>query len=450
MKSTITKQLQKQFSSIDPERLHSLSAEAGCLGSMLLDNSCIASILLLLPQPDAFFEERHRIIYEALLKLHFKNIPIDGVILRNELEWQGTLKKVGGVEYIAKILQSVPSAANAEYYAGEVKKGKAYRDLVNAVDDIIEVPKTRGLSLDEMVEQIRETALNLETVEVKQDIYQVKEVTQSAFEGLIEEKPGLSTGFPKIDWHLGGLCPGSLYVVAARPSMGKTAWALDVSLNVARAGKSVVIYSLEMTKKKLTQRMICSMARVNSHKVRQQQYSPEDVTELGKAGTKLNDYKIFIMDYSELTPEGFKASLMVAKRKHGADCVIIDYLQLMHTRGKSENRQQEISTISRKLKAVAKSEELPVILLSQLNREVEHRMNHKPQLSDLRESGSIEQDADVVILMHRPDWYHKSEEGYIETNNGVFQIAKSRNGPTGELELQFNAKYVSFGNITED
>lgn len=230
--------------------------------------------------------------------------------------------------------------------------------------------------------------------------------------------------------------------------MGKTAFATDLALNMSRAGKSVVIYSLEMTRTQLVQRMLCNMARVDAHKIRQHNYTPDEVNELANAATTLSKYNLLIMDYSQLTPETFRASLKTVKQRFGVDCVVIDYLQLMYVRGRGESRQQEITTISRNLKATAKEEELPVIVLSQLNREVEHRQSHKPQLSDLRESGSIEQDADVVILLHRPDWYHKGEEGYMKTNNGVFQIAKSRNGPTGELELQFSEKCVSFGNIS--
>jgi len=204
-----------------------------------------------------------------------------------------------------------------------------------------------------------------------------------------------------------------------------------------------------MTKEELVQRMICSIARVDAHKVRQQRYSPEDVTELARAADTLNKYNIHIKDISQLTPESFRVSLMTFKHRDGVDCAIVDYLQLMEAGGKKESRQQEITTISRQLKAAARGAEIPIIVLSQLNREVEHRMSHKPQLSDLRESGSIEQDADVVILLHRPDWYHKGEDDYNKTNTGIFQIAKSRNGPTGELELNFDEKYVSFGNLME-
>ena len=237
---------------------------------------------------------------------------------------------------------------------------------------------------------------------------------------------------------------------AARPSMGKTAFAVDVALNMARAGHAVLIYSLEMTRQQLIERMIASIARVNLHKVRQKLYTEVEASDMADAVATLQKYKIFIADCSTLTPEALRASIKTAKHRYGVDCVMVDYLQLMECRRRTENRQQEITTTSRGLKAAAKSEDLPIIVFSQLNRAVENRQNHKPLLSNLRESGSIEQDADIVILLHRPDWYHKGESlaTYTPTGNGVFQIAKSRNGPTGEVELQFTERYASFSNIS--
>lgn len=430
----------------------SREAEAGVLGSLIIlgnkEPGRIGEIMGKLDVEDFYLPE-HQEIFNAICDIYSKTSKLDAVVLREKLKRGDELEPLGGVDiYIPKLVETLTSAANLNYFIEIVKRKAKNRELIKVGESIYETALSADQP-DEKIQQIQELSSNLTPIERSPDVYQVKDVTQDALEGLLEEKSGLSTGFSKMDWHLGGLRPGNLCVVASRPSMGKTAFGNDIALNVARDGKAVVIYSLEMTKEELVQRMICSIARIDAHKVRQQQYRPEDVTELGRAAATLNDYKIQIKDISKLTPESFRASLMNVKRRHGADLAILDYLQLMQTRGKPENRQQEISEISRKLKESAKAEGLPVVVLSQLNREVEHRVTHKPQLSDLRDSGSIEQDADVVILLHRMDWYHKGEEGYNKTNTGTFQVAKSRNGPTGEFELYFDEKYVSFGNLME-
>ncbi len=441
----------KQVREVD---ICSKEAEAGILGSLIMlgnkEPDRIGETIAKVDIEDFYLPE-HQEIYEAVCEIYLSTSKLDAVILRERLKQndKSELDVLGGVDvYVPKLVETLTSAANLDYFVEIVKRKAKNRKIIKTAESIDEA--ARGTDPpDEKIEQIQELASSLTPIEIGGDLYQVKDVTQEAMEDLLEEKTGLNTGFSKMDWHVGGLRPGNLCVVAARPSMGKTAWAIDVALNVARGGKAVVIYSLEMTRSELVQRMICSIARVDSHKIRQHQYKSEDITELGLAASSLNDYKIHIKDISQLTPESLRISLMNIKRRHGVELVIIDYLQLMQIQRKSENRQQEITTISRKLKETAKGEGLPVIVLSQLNREVEHRQNHKPQLSDLRESGSIEQDADIVILLHRPDWYHKGDEDYNKTNTGIFQVAKSRNGPTGEFELYFDEKYVSFGNLME-
>ncbi|NQT03274.1 MAG: replicative DNA helicase [Planctomycetes bacterium] len=430
----------------------SREAEAGLLGSMIIlgnrEPGRIGEVISKLDVEDFYLPE-HEEIYRAICDIYSKTSKLDAVVLREKLKQGDELEPLGGVDvYVPKLVETLTSAANLDYFVEIVKRKAKNREVIKIGESIYEAALNSDQP-DGKIERIQELSSSLTPIEITPDVYQVKDVTQDALEGLLEEKSGLSTGFSKMDWHLGGLRPGNLCIVAARPSMGKTAWAIDVALNVAREGKAIVIYSLEMTKEELVQRMICSIARVDAHKVRQQRYSPEDVTELARAADTLNKYNIHIKDISQLTPESFRVSLMTFKHRDGVDCAIVDYLQLMEAGGKKESRQQEITTISRQLKAAARGAEIPIIVLSQLNREVEHRMSHKPQLSDLRESGSIEQDADVGILLHRPDWYHKGEDDYNKTNTGIFQIAKSRNGPTGELELNFDEKYVSFGNLME-
>lgn len=436
---------------IEQDDICSPSAEAGALGSLIIvgkTNPAQIGETMGVLDVDDFYLPENKAVYGAICDVYIKTSILDPVLVREKLKQGHELDSVGGVDtYVVKVVETVTSAANLNYFVEIVKLKAKNREVIKvgeSISDLAVGPEQP----DEKIQSIQELAMSLSPIENRSDVYKTEDVAEEALEDLLKEKSGLSTGFGKMDWHLGGLQAGELIIVAARPSMGKTAFALDVALNIARSGKSVVIYSLEMTRIQLTQRMICNIARVDSHKVRQQRYTPEDVNELGLAATTLSNYKILIMDFSELTPESFRASLKTVKHRFGVDCAIIDYLQLMQVKGKSESRQQEVTTLSRRLKAAAKGEEIPIIVLSQLNREVEHRVSHKPQLSDLRESGSIEQDADVVILMHRPDWYHRGEEGYTKTNNGIFQVAKSRNGPTGELELQFDEKYVSFGNIS--
>jgi replicative DNA helicase len=436
---------------IHQDDIYSLEAEAGVLGSLILGGkknpALIGEVMGKLNTEDFYLPE-HQAIYDAVCDVYIKSSILDPVLLREKLKQGRQLDEVGGVdEYLVEIIEKLTSAANLDYFVEIVKRKAKNREVIKAGEAIRKLANTSEQP-DEKIQQIQELASALTPIENNKEVYPVEEIAQEGLDDLLENSSGIKTGFERLDWHIGGLQKGDMAVVAARPSMGKTAFATDLALNMARDGRSVVIYSLEMTRLQIVQRMICNIARVDMHKIRQRNYTDDDIRELNAAKETLSKYNILIMKYSQLTPATFRASLKNVQHRFGADCVIIDYLQLMEVKGKTESRQQEITKISRCLKAAAKGEELPLVVLSQLNREVEHRTSHKPQLSDLRESGSIEQDADVVILLHRPDWYHRGEADYTKTNNGIFQVAKSRNGPTGELELQFNKKYVSFGNIS--
>jgi replicative DNA helicase len=432
----------------------SREAEAGVLGSLILvaknEPARVGDVVGVL-QIEDFHLPEHQTIYAAMCDIYLSTSALDPVVLRERLKRGNELDEVGGVdEYIVSLAHSVVSEANLDYYVEIIKRKANNRRLIQAAESIHQLA-IGPEQPDDKIEGIQEIALALTPLERKQQVHNVAECAQESLEEVFKNKSGLKTGFEAMDWHLGGLHPGDLIVVAARPSMGKTSFATDVTLSMARAGYSVIIYSLEMTKQQLIERMIASIARVDLHNVRQKRYTPEEANEMASAVGILETYKLFIMDCSTLTPETLRASLKTVQHRYGVDCVMVDYLQLMEIGRRGETRQQEVTAISRGLKAAAKSEALPVIVLSQLNREVEHRQNHKPLLSDLRESGSIEQDADVVILLHRPDWYHKGEpeSKYTPTGNGVFQVAKSRNGPTGEVELQFTERYASFSNISK-
>lgn len=436
---------------IRQDDVYSREAEAGCIGSLIMvgktEPSRIGEIISILDVDDFYLPE-HKVMYEVICDIYIKTSTLDVVLLREKLKQGKELESVGGVDaYVVEIVETVTSEANLDYFMEIIKRKAKNRQVIEAGQTIYDISIDLGQP-DEKVQQIQEIALNLTPIESKTDIYKIEDVAQEGMEDLLENKSSLKTGFEKLDWHLGGLHSGDMVVVAARPSMGKTAFATDLSLNMSRAGESVAIYSLETTRTQLVQRMLCNIARVDMHKIRQHNCTPEEVNELANAATTLSKYNLLIMDFSQLTPETFRASLKMVKHRFGVDCAIVDYLQLMSGGRRSETREREVSAISRGIKSAAKGEELPIIVLSQLNRECEHRMSHKPQLSDLRDSGSIEQDADIVILLHRPDYYHRGEENYKPTKNGIFQVAKSRNGPIGELELQFSEKYVSFGNIT--
>jgi len=442
-------ELQQEFQQVD---VCDIGAEGGVLARLIIGGKkrpeLVAETLKEIDVEDFYLPE-NQIIFSAIQDVYFDTNSLDPVVLRERLNRTRDLDSVGGAdEYIIRLVQTATSAADIGYYIEILKRKAKNRKVIQAGEDIHKL----SLSLeqpDEKIEQIQQQALALTPLQKKANEYHVAEIAEPSLKSMLEKNSGLPTGFNKLDWHLGGgLQKAELIVVAARPSQGKTAIATDFVLSAAREGKPVAFYSLEMSAHQLTQRMICSIARVDSHKIRHNDLTEQDVTDLKLATKTLSDLQIYILDFSVMTPESFWISLQNLNRRYGISFAVIDYLQLMHVPGKNENRQAEVSKISRGVKAAAKAENMPIVLLSQLNREVEHRISRKPQLSDLRDSGSIEQDADVVILLHRPDWYHRGEDGYEPTHNGVLQIAKSRNGPTGEIELCFSEKFVSFSNVS--
>ncbi|MHC4581549.1 MAG: replicative DNA helicase [Planctomycetota bacterium] len=433
----------------------SLAAEAAVLGSMLIEPECIGDVVELLEQ-DAFYRIEHRYIFDALISLYEKNkgVGIDAVLLRDELARNSRLEDAGGVEYIARILDSVPSAANVVYYAGVVRDKRLLRELIS----------TAGAILDRAYDQTGEAGEVLDDAEARMFAITDRNVTGAAaalkdlvvrsFE-LIEGRQGthvtgLSTGYYELDDMTCGLQKGEMIIVAGRPSMGKTSLALNIAEHLGLVDKNpLAIFSLEMGRQQLAERFLCSISGIDSQKVRRGLLSDEHYKKLADACAELSEAQILIDDASTLTPLELRARARRLKSKHNIQCIVVDYLQLMHLgSGRAESRQQEITTISRYLKSLARELDLPVMVLSQLNRSPEGREGHRPRMSDLRESGSIEQDADVIMLLHREDYYHRGEDGYEPNNTAELIIAKQRNGPTGTVKLTFMDKTTRFENAS--
>ena len=433
----------------------SLAAEAAVLGSMLLDPECIGQVVELLER-EAFYRIEHRYIFDALIGLYEKNkgIGIDAVLLRDELEKRGFLEEAGGVEYIAKILDSVPSAANVGYYAGVVKDKMLLRELISAAGEILDDAYNQTGETREALDEAERRIFAVTDKNISGNAAALKDLVVRSFE-LIENRQGhhvtgLATGYYELDELTCGLQNGEMIIVAGRPSMGKTSLALNIAEHLGSLeGIAVAIFSLEMGRQQLAERFLCSISEIDSQKVRKGLLGDEDYKKLADACAELSEAPIYIDDTSTLTPLELRAKARRLKSRHNIQCIVVDYLQLMHLGGSHvESRQQEITTISRYIKALARELNIPVVVLSQLNRSPEGREGHRPRMSDLRESGSIEQDADVVMLLHREDYYHRGQEDYQEDNTAELIIAKQRNGPTGTVKLVFREKITRFENAS--
>jgi replicative DNA helicase len=438
-------------SKIMPE---SLAAEAAVLGSMLIDPVCIGQVVEILNR-DAFYRVEHQLIYDCIIALFEKNRGegIDGVLLRDELAKRSQLEQVGGVEYLGKIANSVPTSANVAYYAGIVKDKHLLRELIQTATDILnDAYDPTGESLEKLDEAEQRIFAITDNRTIGQALA-IKDLVTRAYE-LIEKRDGkhvtgLATGFTMLDQLTCGLQNGELIIIAGRPSMGKTALALNIAENLGIVEKiPVAIFSLEMGQQQLAERFLCSVSQVESQLVRKGMLSTEHYAKLVEACGTLSAAPIYIDDTSALTPLELRARVRRLKSQYDIRCAFVDYLQLMHLGGRVESRQQEITTISRYLKSLARELNIPVVVLSQLNRSPEGREDHLPRMSDLRESGSIEQDADVVMLLHREDYYHSGERDYEQTHLAKLLIAKQRNGPTGTIDLMFLERWTRFGNAS--
>ncbi|MHC4530477.1 MAG: replicative DNA helicase [Planctomycetota bacterium] len=434
----------------------SLAAEAAVLGSMIIDPECIGEVVEFL-EVSAFYRVEHQMIFDALVSLYEKNRGgvIDGVLLRDELEKCKRLEEVGGVEYLTKLAESVPSSANVMYYAGIVKDKMLLRELIAATGEILDDAYDLAGETKEKLDDAERRIFAVTDKNITGNAEAIKDLVARSYE-LIEKRDGshvtgIATGYYELDDLTCGLQNGEMIIVAGRPSMGKTSLALNMAEHIGLVEKMpVAVFSLEMGRQQLAERFLCSVGEVDSQKVRRGLLGEEHYSRLVEACGLLSEAPIYVDDTSTLTPLELRAKSRRLKSLYGIRCVIVDYLQLMHLgSGRVESRQQEITTISRYLKALARELSVPVVVLSQLNRSPEGREGHKPRMSDLRESGSIEQDADVVMLLHREDYYHRGEKEYEPDNTADIIIAKQRNGPTGNVEMVFREKFTRFENAAQ-
>ena len=424
----------------------SVEAEICTLGSMILDVDGIGDIVGIL-RAEHFYRGDHQLIYEALLHLYDQKKAVDLVLLRDELKRRGQLEQAGDVDYLVSLAESVPSAANATYYARMVRDKAMLRELISISGEITALAYEGRGEVEEIINDAEQKVFKITQDKLAGHPVSLGEIMQQTFE-LIDQRSGahvygLSTGFRELDELTGGLQKNEMIVVAARPSMGKTALGLNIAEHVgADNHEGVAIFSLEMAGQQLAERMLCGRSHIDNQKVRKGIFSADEIQTMTTVAGELSEAKIFVDDSASLTPLELRAKARRLKLKHDIQLVVVDYLQLMYCPG-AESRQQEVSTISRHIKALARELNVPVIVLSQLNRSPEGREGHRPRMSDLRESGAIEQDADVVMLLHREDYYH-TEPGYERTNCAEVIVAKQRNGPTGTIELIWNPYWTRF------
>ena len=427
-----------------------VDAERSVLGSLLLDQSSVADIGQLL-ESDDFWVPRHRLVYGAILEAFERSGHVDVLTVEEVLSRRGELSEVGGREELIGFLNGVVSAAGVGYHAEIVREKAIQRKLLEICEEIAEQAYRNAADPRELLDMAEERIFRIARMSVQQDIKSIETVLQKTFERIDffrsqrGDLTGLPTGYTELDEMMGGLQKGELLIVAARPSMGKTTFALNLCERVAQRGHGVLIFSLEMSAQQVISNMLCSRAQINGQAMRRGRITDSEYDRLQQEAAKLYECPIHVDDGAGLTPATLRAKCRRHKQQQPLGLVVIDYLQLMGGGQRIESRQQEIAQISRSLKGLARELEIPVIALSQLNRDVEGREDHRPRMSDLRESGAIEQDADVIMLLHREEYFKRTEE-----NAGIAEliIAKQRNGPTGDVKLRFFAEYMRFENFT--
>ena len=430
---------------------HDEDAEQAVLGSMLTDNDAVMAAVEVLKE-DAFYREDNKIIYQAILNLYSKSEPIDIITLKDELESMGKFEQVGGFEYLASLPDKVPTTANVQKYIKIVEEKSVLRNLIKTANEIIELGYNPTEDVEDIMDGAEKKIFDIIQSKNTKSYTPIKDVLVESFtnlEKLYNQKQrvtGVPTQFYDLDDKTAGLHGSELILVAARPAMGKTAFALNIATNAAlRANVPVAIFSLEMSKDQLVNRMLCSEAMVDSNKVRTGKLDEEDWTKLAEAIGPLSEAGVYIDDTPGISVMEIRTKCRKLKMEKNIGLVVIDYLQLISGSNKRNgSREQEISEISRSLKVLAKELNVPVIALSQLSRAVEQRDDHRPMLSDLRESGAIEQDADIVMLLYRDDYYNKES---AEKDIAEVIIAKQRGGSTGTVKLYWMGNYTKFVNI---
>jgi replicative DNA helicase len=431
-----------------------LEAEQSILGAILIDNEALPKTLEII-DPEDFYKQSHRKIFNVMTELFERNEPIDMITLTNYLKKIDELENVGGISYLSSLVNMVPTAANVKYHSKIVREKAILRGLLRSATEIANKVYEDNFDAEDLVDYAEKSVFDISDKRIKASFVTLKEVIKDSFEmieNLYDKKEtvtGVPSGFRDLDELTTGFQKGDLIVVGGRPSMGKTAFALNIAQHVGvELREPVAIFSLEMAKEQLALRMLCAEAMVNSNSIRKGFIKKEDWHKLTSAASNLTGAPIFIDDSSSITVLELRAKARRLKMDAGLSLVIVDYLQLMRGKGSFERREQEISDISRSLKALAKELSVPVIAVSQLNRSVEQRRPPKPMLADLRESGAIEQDADVILFIYRDEIYNKDNPA----NKGLAEvdIAKQRNGPAGEtVKLTFMSKCTRFLNRAE-
>jgi replicative DNA helicase len=439
--------------SIDKLPPQGLEAEQSVLGAVLLENDAFLKALEHISESD-FYREAHRKIFRVMVGLFEKNEAIDLITVSEHLSRRGELEDAGGTSYLSMLASQTPTAANVIYHSKIIKEKALMRSLLKATTEIAGKVYEESLDADEMLDVAEKMIFDISDKRIRASFVTMKEVVKDSFrmiEDLYDKKEsitGVPSGFRELDELTTGFQHGDLIVIGGRPSMGKTAFALNIAQHVGVELKEpVAVFSLEMSKKQLALRMLCSEAMVDSNGVRKGFIGKQDWHKLTSAAGRLSEAPIFIDDSSSTSALEIRAKARRLKKEHGLSLVIVDYLQLMRGKGSFERREQEISDISRSLKALAKELEIPVVALSQLNRAVEQREKKKPNLSDLRESGAIEQDADVILFLYREEIYDRKDPQ--KKGRAEVIIAKQRNGPTADIKLTFLNHCTRFMDFAE-
>ncbi|MGA1467324.1 MAG: replicative DNA helicase [Phycisphaerales bacterium] len=434
-----------------------LEAEMSLLGAMLWDHRVVGDVVVVLRGGEDFARPAHRVIYDAVVELYDKVGAVDVVQLHQRLLDRGILDEVGGLDYLVQLAESVPSAANAVHYAELVREKAILRELIEAAGEILEDAHHGREGATSTLESAEQRIFQIAQRRDRVALTDLKQILEETMKRLEENEgrtiTGVATGFVELDEMTSGLQPGEMIILAARPSMGKTALALNLAENIAMDGKPVAIFSLEMSRQQLVQRLLCSRGQIDGQRFRRNLLRQDDYQRLMVACNDLASAPVLIDDTPGLTLLQLRSKARRMKEKSGLEAIVIDYLQLMSAGGRVESRQLEVSEISRGIKAMARELEVPVVCLSQLNRAAEQREGHRPRMSDLRESGSIEQDADVVCMLHREEYYHRSDPEWADQNPdrvGVAELilAKQRNGPTGTVELAWDAGSTRFRTLS--
>ena len=430
---------------------HSTESEQSVLGAMIMDSEAITAASDILTGED-FYNKQYGVIFDAMVELNAQGRPVDLVTLQDRLKEKNVSPEISSLSYVKEFLETTPTSANIKYYAGIVREKAVLRRLIDTNEEILSMCYGGNEQLDVILENTEKKIFEVVQRRGASDFIPIEDVVLQALDNIEKAAKvkgtttGIPTGFADLDYNTAGFQPSDLLLIAARPSMGKTAFALNIALHAAvKENKKVALFELEMSKVALVTRLLAMQSKVDAQKLRTGDLSPSEWTALSEGSAEIAASNIVIEDAANITPTELRSKCRKLKLEKGLDMIIIDYLQLMST-GRTDNRQQEVSDISRALKLLARELDVPVVALSQLSRKVEDRTDKRPMLSDLRESGAIEQDADVVMFLYREDYYKKDTENVNVTE---VIIAKQRNGPVGTVKLAWLPEFMQFKNLAK-